>query len=133
VWGLGIGIPLTLAIMAGPEDLFFLERYVAAPVVMLGYIGLVGLLVEKLRRGILMAAFENLGRTALSGYILQNLLASAICYGWGLGLAARFDSNPWFVMGLWAAISAVLLIGSSLWLRRFTTGPAEMLQKAVLR
>ena len=30
-------------------------------------------------------------------------------------------------------VSAVLLVGSRLWLRRFTTGPAEMLQKAVLR
>jgi uncharacterized protein len=133
VWGLGIGIPLTLAIMAGPEDLFFLERYVAAPVVMLGYIGLAGLVVEHARRGIVMSAFQSLGRTALSGYILQNLLASALCYGWGLGLAARFDSSPWLVVSLWIGISAVLLIGSSLWLRRFTTGPAEMLQKAVLR
>ncbi|MDA1363089.1 DUF418 domain-containing protein [Glycomyces luteolus] len=133
VWGLGIGVPLNLAVMAGPDGLFFLERYVAAPVVMLGYIGLVGVIVEHARRGIAMRAFESLGRTALSGYILQNLLASAVCYGWGLGLAVRFGSNPWFVLGLWAAISAVLLVGSSLWLRRFTTGPAEMLQKAVLR
>ncbi|MDN3242064.1 DUF418 domain-containing protein [Glycomyces tritici] len=133
VWGLGIGVPLNLAVMAGPTELFYLERYVAAPVVMLGYIGLVGLIVEKARRGVVMGAFESLGRTALSGYILQNLLASVICYGWGLGLAARFDSNPWFVLALWASISALLLIGSSLWLRRFSTGPAEMLQKAVLR
>ncbi|MDA1367171.1 DUF418 domain-containing protein [Glycomyces algeriensis] len=133
VWGLGIGLPLNLALMAGPEQLFFMERYVAAPVVMLGYIGMVGLIVEKMRRGIVMGAFESLGRTALSGYILQNLLASVICYGWGLGLAARFDSNPWFVLVLWASISAILLIGSRLWLRRFSTGPAEMLQKAVLR
>jgi uncharacterized protein len=133
VWGLGIGVPLNLAMMIGPDGLFFLERYVAAPVVMLGYIGLVGLIVEKARRGIAMGAFESLGRTALSGYILQNLFASAVCYGWGLGLAARFGANPWFVLGLWAAISAFLLAGSSLWLRRFTTGPAEMLQKALLR
>jgi len=132
-WGLGLGLPLNLALMAGPEQFFFVERYVAAPVVMLGYIGLVGLVVEKARRGIVMGAFGNLGRTALSGYILQNLLASAICYGWGLGLAARFGTDPWFVAALWLAISAVLLIGSSLWLRRFTTGPAEMLQKRLLR
>lgn len=132
-WGLGIGLPLNLALMVGPEELFFLERYVAAPVVMLGYIGLVGLVVEHARRGIVMSAFQSLGRTALSGYILQNLLASALCYGWGLGLAARFDSSPWLVVSLWIGISVVLLVGSSLWLRRFTTGPAEMLQKAVLR
>lgn len=133
VWGLGIGVPLNLALMNGPDQLFFLERYAAAPVVMLGYIGLIGLIVEKMRRGIVMSAFESLGRTALSGYILQNVLASAVCYGWGLGLAAKYGSNAWFVAGLWLAIAAILLVGARLWLRRFSTGPAEMLQKAVLR
>lgn len=142
VWGLGIGLPLNLAVMAGPDELFFIERYAAAPIVMLGYIGLIGLIVEKAHRGKVMAAFESLGRTALSGYILQNLLASAILYGWGLGLAARVadesgGTNPWFsalaTVGLWLAIGTVLLIGSTLWLRRFSTGPAEMLQKALLR
>lgn len=133
VWGLGIGLPLNLACLAGPEALFFVERYAAAPLVMLGYIGLIGLMVDGVRRGPVMASLESLGRTALSGYLLQNLLASVICYGWGLGLAARFGTSPWFVPALWLTISAVLLIGSRLWLRRFSTGPAEMLQKAVLR
>ncbi|THV40545.1 DUF418 domain-containing protein [Glycomyces buryatensis] len=132
-WGLGTGIPLNLAIMAGPDQLFFIERYVAAPIVMLGYIGLIGFAVERVRRGPLMKSLESLGRSALSGYILQNLLASAVCYGWGLGLAARFGTSPLFVVGLWLAISAVLLIGSRLWLRRFETGPAELLQKRLLR
>jgi uncharacterized protein len=133
VWGLGIGLPLNLACLAGPDALFFVERYAAAPAVMLGYIGLVGLIVEHARRGPVMAAFESLGRTALSGYILQNLLASVICYGWGLGLAARFGQSLWFAPALWLAISAVLLVGSRLWLRRFSTGPAELLQKTLLR
>jgi uncharacterized protein len=133
VWGLGIGVPLNVAIMAGPDELFFIERYAAAPVVMLGYFGLTGFIVERVRRGIVVSAFESLGRTALSGYLLQNLLASAICYGWGLGLAARFGGNAWFVAGLWLAISVVLLVGSRLWLRRFSTGPAELLQKVILR
>jgi uncharacterized protein len=132
-WGLGLGLPLNLAVMAGPDELFFLERYAIAPVVMLGYIGLIGLIVEKMRRGPVMAAFESLGRTALSGYILQNLLASVICYGWGLGLAAEYGTDPWFVLAVWLTISAILLVGSRLWLRRFSTGPAEMLQKTLLR
>lgn len=132
-WGLGIGLPLNVALMLGPDELFFLERYTAAPIVMLGFIGLTGLLVEKIRRGPIMKSLESLGRTALSGYILQNLLASAIMYGWGLGLAARYGENPWFVAAIWLAISVVLLVGARLWLRRFTNGPAEALQKAILR
>jgi uncharacterized protein len=132
-WGLGIGLPLNAAVMAAPDELFYIERYAIAPIVMLGYIGLVGLLVEKVKRGPVMASLESLGRTALSGYIIQNLLASAICYGWGLGLAATFGASPWFTVALWLGIGAFLLVGSRLWLRRFATGPAEMLQKSVLR
>lgn len=132
-WGLGIGLPLNVALMLGPDELFFLERYTAAPIVMLGFIGLTGLLVEKVRRGPIMKSLESLGRTALSGYILQNLLASAIMYGWGLGLAARYGENPWFVAAIWLAISVVLLVGARLWLTRFKNGPAEALQKAILR
>ncbi|NUQ87594.1 MAG: DUF418 domain-containing protein [Glycomyces artemisiae] len=132
-WGLGLGLPLHLAVQVAPDDFFYAERYLVAPVVMLGYIGLIGLLVERLRRGPVMTALESLGRTALSGYILQNLLASVVCYGWGLGLAAQYGTQAWFAPALWLGISAFLLIGSRLWLRRFSNGPAEALQKAVLR
>jgi uncharacterized protein len=66
------------------------------------------------------------GRTALSCYVLQNLLATAVCYGWGLGLAARFDGlRPWWVPAAWAAISVTLAGLATLWLRRFDRGPLE--------
>ncbi|WP_335989176.1 DUF418 domain-containing protein [Glycomyces sp. MUSA5-2] len=133
VWGLGLGLPLNIAVQFAPDDFLYAERYLVAPVVMLGYIGLTGFLVERLRRGPVMTALESLGRTALSGYILQNLLASVVCYGWGLGLAAQYGTQAWFAPALWLGISAFLLIGSRLWLRRFSSGPAEALQKAVLR
>ncbi|RRR99670.1 DUF418 domain-containing protein [Glycomyces terrestris] len=132
-WGLGLGLPLNAVALLLPDEVLYLERYVIAPVVMLGYIGLIGYLVEHLRRGPVMASLESLGRTALSGYILQNLLASALCYGWGLGLAAKYGDQAWFAPALWLGIGAFLLAGSWLWLRRFSTGPAEALQKAVLR
>src|SRR5690606_14948274 len=117
----------------GPSDLFFAERYVSAPLLAVGYIGLIGWVVDRTRRGPLMTGLTSLGRTALSGYILQNLLASAVCYGWGLGLGARFGGSGWFEAALWLAIGAVLLVGSRLWLARFAAGPAEALQKALIR
>jgi uncharacterized protein len=68
------------------------------------------------------------GRTALSCYVLQNVLAAALCYGWGFGLAERFtDAGPWWVVGLWAGISALLMVAAPAWLRRFDRGPLEML------
>ncbi len=55
-------------------------------------------------------------------------MASALCYGWGLGLAARFaDLRPWWVVSLWAGVSALLVVAASLWLRRFDRGPIELL------
>ncbi len=69
----------------------------------------------------------------MSGYVTQNVVCALLCYGFGLGLAARFEAyGPWWVMGLWAAVSVLLLTGSTLWLRRFPAGPLEALQKAVL-
>ncbi|MGP3975750.1 DUF418 domain-containing protein [Streptomyces sp. 8N114] len=134
-WGLGIGLPLnTLAVLGGP-DFFLLDRYGAAPVLAIGYLGLIGVAMDRLRRpGPLSSALTYVGRTALSCYVLQNVLAMLACYGIGLGLASRWaDSGPWWVMGLWAAICLVLVMGSSLWLRRFEHGPLEAVQKRLLR
>ncbi|WP_425266391.1 DUF418 domain-containing protein [Amycolatopsis coloradensis] len=67
------------------------------------------------------------GRTALSCYVLQNLLAGAVCYGWGLGLAERFaDARPWWIVGLWAFGGLVNVAFAVLWLRRFDRGPLEL-------
>ena len=134
VWGLGIGVPMKTAASLLGSDWFLIERYVAAPVAACGVAGLVGLILDLARRtGPVTRALSDLGRVALTGYVLQNLIAMVACYGFGLGLAARFaDSGPWWVFALWAAIGAVLLAGSALWLRRFRHGPLEAVQKAAL-
>lgn len=134
-WGLGIGIPLNVAAVAAGPGLAMLARYGAAPVVAIGYIGLIGLIVDRVRRpGPLTAGLTAVGRTALSCYVLQNVLCVLACYGLGLGLAARWaDQGPWWVLGLWAAVCAVLVSGARLWLRRFEHGPLESVQKRLLR
>ncbi|MFD7288231.1 DUF418 domain-containing protein [Streptomyces sp. NPDC059863] len=135
-WGLGLGLPLSVALSLGGQDLFFLDRYVAGPLVALGYLGLTGVLVDRIRRpGPLLNGLTSVGRTALSGYVLQNVLCVFVSYGIGLGLADRLDESwrPWWVMGLWAVVCAVLMVGSTLWLRRFRTGPLESVQKWALR
>lgn len=135
LWGLGLGLPLSAAATLAGPDLFALARYGTAPLLALGYIGLIGALVDRVRRpGPLMTGLTSVGRTALSGYVLQNLLCVLVSYGIGLGLAERLgDTGPWWVVGLWAAVCAVLMVGSTLWLRRFSAGPLEALQKWALR
>ncbi|MFE2031994.1 DUF418 domain-containing protein [Streptomyces scopuliridis] len=135
-WGLGLGLPLSVALSLAGQDLFLLDRYVAGPLMALGYIGLIGALVDRVRRpGPLLNGLTGVGRTALSGYVLQNVVCVVVSYGIGLGLAHRLGESwrPWWVMGLWAVVCAVLMAGSTLWLRRFRTGPLESVQKWALR
>ncbi|GAB2483275.1 DUF418 domain-containing protein [Nocardiopsis aegyptia] len=134
VWGLGIGVPLNAAVALMGPDLFFVDRYVAAPVVALGYVGLVGWLLDRVNpAGAVVTAFSSLGRMAMSGYVLQNVICVLVCYGFGLGLATSLaGAGPWWVMALWAAVSLLFLAVATPWLRRFGAGPLEALQKSVL-
>ncbi|KOY57156.1 DUF418 domain-containing protein [Streptomyces sp. XY332] len=127
-WGLGLGLPLGAAAALGGADFFALGRYGIAPLIAVGYIGLIGCALDRFRvPG--AGALGGVGRTALSCYVGQNLLCMLLCYGIGLGLADRLGgSGPWWVMGLWAAVSLVLAAGSRLWLRRFDRGPLEAVQ-----
>ncbi|WP_107081336.1 DUF418 domain-containing protein [Streptomyces yangpuensis] len=133
-WGLGLGLPLNAAATLGGDDFFLLGRYGAAPLLALGYVGLIGIALDRLWiPATATRALGSVGRTALSCYVAQNLLCMLLCYGIGLGLADRLGgSGPWWVMGLWAGVSLVLTAGSRLWLRRFDRGPLEALQHKVL-
>ena len=98
----------------------------------LGILALGTTLVARLRPGsppsLLRRGVEAVGRTALSCYVLQNVLASVICFDWGLGLAG---GDPWQVVLIWAAISLTLMVAAPLWLRRWPRGPIELVMHRV--
>lgn len=126
--GLGVAAPLNLATTFAGSQWFLVDRYLLAPVVALGMLGLVTTLVLRARgaTGPARRALTSVGRTALSCYVLQNLIASALCYGWGLGLAARLaDHRLLWTPLAWAGIAALLAVLSTLWLRHFDRGPLE--------
>lgn len=133
-WGFGLGVPLTAATSLAGSDWFFLDRYVVAPLVALGLVGLVGWLLDRVKgTGPVVSGVSALGRMAMTGYVAQNVILMFVCYGFGLGLADRMaGTGSWWVMGLWAAVSLFLVVASSLWLRAFRQGPLEALQKKVL-
>ncbi|MBB5138301.1 uncharacterized protein HNP84_008054 [Thermocatellispora tengchongensis] len=129
ILGLGVALPVNLVTTFAGPGWFLVDRYLLPPLVSLGLLGLVTTLVARMRAepGLLRRGLSNVGRTALSCYVLQNLVASALCYGWGLGLAARFDAlRPWWVVGAWAGICLLFSVLASLWLRRFERGPLEL-------
>lgn len=130
--GFGVGAPLNLlTAFAGPAWVL-VDRYVLPPLVALGLLGLITGVVLRSRGAAPRRAVAAVGRTALSCYVLQNVLASILCYDWGLGLATRFaDARPWWVVGLWAVVSLALVLFATAWLRRFERGPLELLVQRV--
>ena len=129
-WGIGAGVPLNfLTTFAGPQW-FLVDRYLCAPLVALGLLAAVTTLLHRMREhpGPLRAAVTAVGRSAMSCYILQNLIASVLCYPWGLGLADTFGhARPWFTIAAWIVVSALLMAGATWWTRRHDRGPIEAL------
>ena len=103
-------------------------RYSTALVVGLGLLATV---LEVTRRGggddWASHRLTEVGRTALSCYVLQNVVASAICYGWGLGVAARAgDERVPVTLVVYSVTAAAVVAFAHLWLRRFARGPLEI-------
>ncbi|WP_040420600.1 DUF418 domain-containing protein [Actinopolymorpha alba] len=131
ILGLGIALPLNVLTAFSGPTWGLVDRYILPPIVALGLLGLVTRLVLQMGAsqspGILRTGLTSVGRTALSCYVFQNLAGTILCYGWGFGLAARFeDLRPWWVPAAWLGISAMFMTGATWWLRRFDRGPLEL-------
>jgi uncharacterized protein len=135
--GLGVALPLGFAVgLGGGDGGWLFARYGLAPLVAFGLLALVAEVCARRQRiGAIGRRLTEIGRMALSGYVLQNILASILCYGWGFGLAARLTAES----RVPATVAVFLLVGSlvalfaHLWLRRFRQGPLEWLWHASYR
>ncbi|MFC4373886.1 DUF418 domain-containing protein [Nocardia halotolerans] len=131
VLGFAVAAPVDFTVgVFGGGDLVLFTRYGAAPFVALGILAAVAeFYFRRPRVGFAGARLGEVGRTALSCYILQNLIAGALCYGWGLGWAARVteDSRVPFTIGVYLLVVALIAGLAHLWLRRFERGPVEWL------
>lgn len=126
VGAIAFPIDLALGVWGGIAGLL-VERYLVAPFVALGILGLIG--EVSLRRGTdgwWSRRFREIGRAALSCYLLQNLLAGALFYGWGLGLAEHLGEwrVPLTMVG-YVVVASLVMLFAHLWLRRFSYGPVE--------
>ncbi len=89
------------------------------------YASLVMVLCARSTGGVIHTACAAVGRTALSNYLFQTVVATTLFYGYGLGLfghVTRVEQIA-IVFGIWV-LQAVL---SVLWLKRFEYGPVEWL------
>ncbi|MFE3443028.1 DUF418 domain-containing protein [Nocardia sp. NPDC059180] len=135
--GFGVAAPvdLLLGLVVG-GDAVLITRYGIAPFVSLGILALVAhFYLHRPKTGFTGARLTEVGRMALSCYILQNLFASIICYGWGLGLAAQVspDARVPFTVAVYLVVAVMIVGFAHLWLRRFDRGPVEWLWNATYR
>ena len=76
-----------------------------------------------------LAKFAPYGRMALTNYVLQSVMGTALLYGWGLGYIGELRNIYTFSI-------AIVLIGlqvwlSKLWLHYFNYGPLEWLWRSL--
>jgi uncharacterized protein len=127
-WGLGLGVPLNVVTTLAGGEWFAVDRYVCAPAVSFGLLGAITMLVHRMRapEGFLRRGVTSVGRMALSCYIAQNVIASVLCYQWALNLNGRLGHlGAWYTAGAWVVVSALLMLGATWWMGRFTRGPVE--------
>ena len=67
------------------------------------------------------------GRTALSNYLLQNILMSFLFYGYGLAMYNRYSRSDLLLVVLVIWVIQILL--SWLWDKKYSQGPAEWFWK----
>jgi uncharacterized protein len=115
---LGFPFPESKGVWEAPNALL-------APLITLGYVGLICLAMRAGWFRPVAAALGSVGRMAFTNYLTQSLIMTAIFYGGGrgLGLFGTLDWPQWtaIVAGVWV----LQLLWSPLWLSRFRMGPFE--------
>jgi uncharacterized protein len=134
--GLTLGLPLSAVkavLMMWPRESPAIEfagevfYCLGTPTLALGYAAAFTLVWLGARRRALEIAAPA-GQMALTNYLMQTVLQSAIFYGWGLGLIGKFGLVVIAPIG--AANFALQILYSRLWLSRFRFGPAEWLWRS---
>jgi len=95
----------------------------------IGHLGLALLVIRLGWLKGLQRALAAVGQMALSNYIAQTLICTALFYGFGFGLYGQFERFQLYQVV--AAIWLVELVWSPLWLARFRFGPMEWLWRSL--
>ncbi len=137
--GYGLGLPLVwfcgnylIAREFDPIAIFgggLLWNSFAGVLVALGHIGLVVGIFKAGWLPSLSARLAAVGRMALTNYLLQSLVCTALFCGWGFGLIGRLDRTALYMVVL--VIWLTQLTYSPLWLARFRFGPAEWVWRSL--
>lgn len=92
-------------------------------------LGWIGALILMIKRGNIGHRLGNVGRMALTNYLMQSLICLFIFTGAGFGLVNQVPLSQTY--GLVLMIWTFQLVFSTWWLQRFYYGPAEWLWRAL--
>jgi uncharacterized protein len=109
--------------------LALLTSFIAAPLLSMGYVGLIRKLVEE--KPHLVSWMKPAGQMSLTVYISQSVIASVIFGPWGFGLFQ--DLQTWQVILLSLGIWLLLAFLADFWLKRYNQGPLERLFNSLTR
>lgn len=93
------------------------------------YIALFVMLYRKLKPEKWLSKFAPYGRMALTNYVLQSILGTALLYGWGMGYLGELQNSHTFLIAI--ALIALQIWASKLWLKHFNYGPLEWLWRSL--
>ena len=80
--------------------------------------------------GILTEKLALVGRTALTNYLLQSLVAAIIFQGWGLGWYGQLGSLQTALLA--TGLTGLQIIWPGWWLQPFRFGPMEYLRRRMI-
>lgn len=130
IWGFAIGLPFSVlrAVVAygdfsGDFLGFLFHFFYAMGVVPMASGIAAGIALIVINRPKALEWIAPVGRTALSNYLFQTVIAISIFYGIGLGLTRQFGFSV--VVAIALAVFAWQVLFSTLWLKYFRFGPME--------
>jgi uncharacterized protein len=136
--GYAIGVPLGFheMRMIVDGDFSVLSRAAASETyqfsrlgMVIGHLGLALLVIRLGLFGRLQRGLAAVGQMALTNYLMQTVICTLLFYGFGFGLFGKLQRYELY--GVVAAIWAVQLAWSSLWLKHFRFGPFEWLWRSL--
>jgi uncharacterized protein len=128
--GLAVGlVGNTLAVFAEADWLASLGFTIGDPALAAFYVSGLSLLSLRARGARLLAPLGQVGRMALSNYILQSVICTILFGGFGFGLYEEVGAAG--LLGLAFVIYLVQIPFSVWWLRRFQFGPLESLWRSL--
>lgn len=129
VVGLGVQVPTTLAQWKNGWEyhisgyLLQVPAELSAPLMMIGYVSLIYAFWPQISRFKIAFALRQVGRMALTNYLLQTLLCTTLFYQFAMFNHWSRTALLWVVPVVWL----VNILFSILWLRQFKQGPVEWL------